>query len=70
LRERREALGMSVSDLAAAIQVTAARVSAFEQGWTRIAGHVLVHLSLVLGVGPSFFFSGYDPDDTLDDRFR
>ena len=59
---------MSLADLAEVIQVTAARISAFEQGWTRISGHVLVHLSLVLRVGPSFFFSGYDPDDKSDDR--
>jgi len=69
LRERRAALGMSIAELAEAIQTTAARISAFEQGWTRVSGHTLVHLSLVLRVGPSFFFSGYDPDEyDLDDK--
>jgi transcriptional regulator with XRE-family HTH domain len=68
LRERREALGMSAADLAEAIQVTAARITAFEQGWTRIGGRVLVRLSLVLGVRPGFFFSGYDADAANDRR--
>ena len=68
MRERREALGMSAADLAQAIQVTAARITAFEQGWTRIGGRILVRLSLVLGVRPGFFFSGYDAGNRANDR--
>ena len=59
LRELRESLDMTVEALAVAVSETPARVTAYEQGWTRISGEIMVQLCRALNVSPRYFFTGY-----------
>jgi transcriptional regulator with XRE-family HTH domain len=58
LRQRRTALGMSQSPLAAALGIAYQQLYKYEQAVNRISASRLYELSKVLGVPVTFFFEG------------
>lgn len=60
LKHRRNAMGLSQSELAEAVGITFQQVQKYERGANRMGASRLYELSKVLEVSVSFFFDGYE----------
>lgn len=58
VRRRRNYLGLSQSDVAAALKVTFQQVQKYERGTSRLSASRLLHLSELLRVPVAYFFAG------------
>ncbi len=58
LRRRRNYLGLSQSDIAAALSVTFQQVQKYERGTSRLSASRLLQLSQTLRVPVAYFFAG------------
>ena len=65
LAELRQVKGLTTDDLAAALSVTAARITGFEAGSLRLTVTDLVGLSGALGVPIASLFSGLRPGNIV-----
>ena len=60
LKARRQALGLTQSDIGSAVNVAFQQVQKYETGVNRIAASRLYELSKVLDVTTSYFFEGLE----------
>lgn len=59
LREKRQKLSLTLTDLAEKLGVSHQQIQKYEQAQSRIAAITLYQLGEILGVDPSYFFQGY-----------
>lgn len=59
LREKRQKLRLTLTDLAEKLGVSHQQIQKYEQAQSRIAAITLYQLGEILGVEPSYFFQGY-----------
>lgn len=64
IRERRQKLNWTLSDLAEKLTVSHQQIQKYEQGTTRVSAGVMYKLSKIFSIHPNFFFDGYhEPND-------
>ncbi|MES2253348.1 MAG: response regulator [Pseudomonadota bacterium] len=59
LREKRQKLGLTLTDLAEKLGVSHQQIQKYEQAQSRVSAITLYHLGEILGVEPSYFFQGF-----------
>jgi CheY-like chemotaxis protein/DNA-binding XRE family transcriptional regulator len=59
LREKRQKLSLTLTDLAEKLGVSHQQIQKYEQAQSRIAAITLYQLGEILGVEPSYFFQGF-----------
>ncbi len=59
LREKRQKLGFTLTDLAEKLAVSHQQIQKYEQAQSRISAITLYQLGEILGVEPSYFFQGF-----------
>jgi CheY-like chemotaxis protein/DNA-binding XRE family transcriptional regulator len=59
LREKRQKLNLTLTDLAEKLGVSHQQIQKYEQAQSRVAAITLYHLGEILGVDTSYFFQGY-----------
>ena len=76
VRERRNALGLSQTELADAVGVSFQQIQKYEKGTNRIASSRLQEIAQFLGVAPAYFFDSLptsqpkqDPSQLKLERF-
>jgi transcriptional regulator with XRE-family HTH domain len=67
LRTRRMMLGMSQTELGAALNVTFQQIQKYERGINSVSASGLEKLAATLGVHIGFFFGGQLPENSQDD---
>ena len=63
MRARRMMLGMSQSDLGAALDVTFQQIQKYERGINRVSASTMERLAATLGVPITYFFDDHPPDN-------
>jgi transcriptional regulator with XRE-family HTH domain len=63
IRARRMTLGMSQTDLGAAVDVTFQQIQKYERGINRVSASTMERLAGALGVPITYFFDGHPPDN-------
>jgi transcriptional regulator with XRE-family HTH domain len=63
IRARRVTLGMSQTDLGAAVDVTFQQIQKYERGINRVSASTMERLAGALGVPITYFFDGHPPDN-------
>jgi transcriptional regulator with XRE-family HTH domain len=66
IRARRMTLGMSQTDLGAAVDVTFQQIQKYERGINRVSASTMERLAGALGVPITYFFDGHPPDNGQD----
>jgi len=62
IRERRQKLNWTLSDLGEKLDVSHQQIQKYEQGTTRVSAGVMYKLSKIFSITPNFFFDGfYEP---------
>jgi len=62
IRERRQKLGWTLSELAEKLNISHQQVQKYEQGNTRVSAGVLYYIARILGTSTNYFFEGYNPE--------
>ena len=62
LRERREQLQLSASEVAGTLGLTWEAVIIYEEGWKRVPSALLLRLAQLYHVMPGYFLADLDPD--------
>ncbi|WP_309628761.1 helix-turn-helix domain-containing protein [Brevundimonas sp.] len=62
IRQRRETLGMTQTDLASKCGVTFQQIQKYERGSNRVSYSRLVQIAAALNTPPAWFFEGLDTD--------
>ena len=62
LRERREQLQLSASEVAGRLDLTWEAVIVYEEGWKRVPSALLLRVAQLYRVTPSYFFADLDLD--------
>jgi transcriptional regulator with XRE-family HTH domain len=65
MRARRMMLGMSQTELGAALDVTFQQIQKYERGINRISASTIERLAVTLGVPITYFFDGHPPEVDL-----
>jgi transcriptional regulator with XRE-family HTH domain len=63
VRARRMMLGMSQTELGAALDVTCQQIQKYERGINRVSPNVLEKLAATLGVPIAYFFAGHPAEN-------
>lgn len=64
IRERRQKLNWTLSDLGEKLNVSHQQIQKYEQGTTRVSAGVMYKLSKIFSIAPNFFFDGfYEPSE-------
>lgn len=67
---RRMLIGMSQTELANRLGLTFQQVQKYEKGMNRIGASRLYEISRILGVAPSYFFTGLEGEPETDEENR
>jgi transcriptional regulator with XRE-family HTH domain len=63
IRGRRTMLGMSQTELGAAVDLTFQQIQKYERGINRVSASTMERLAGALGVPITYFFDGHPPDN-------
>jgi transcriptional regulator with XRE-family HTH domain len=63
IRARRTMLGMSQTELGAAVDLTFQQIQKYERGINRVSASTMERLAGALGVPITYFFDGHPPDN-------
>ena len=68
MRARRMMLGLSQSELGAALDMTFQQIQSYERGTGRVSASTIEKLAATLGVPKTYFFGGHSPDNGQGDN--